>query len=78
MACIESLGGFIIFFLLILLSFSTTDAIILKSLFRYNHISNTTGDYSEQFYIEHKAFKEGESIPLKMLESIKNIWTAML
>ena len=64
--------------MLILLSFATTDAIIIKSLFRYNHIKDATGNYSEEFYKEKGAYKEGESIPYKMLESIKNIWTAML
>ena len=41
------LKGFMIFFVLILASFTTTDAIIQKSLFRYNLINDQTGDYSE-------------------------------
>ena len=77
-ACLKSLIGFIIFFVLILLTFATTDAIIKKSLFRYDLVKNITGDYSEEFYREHDAYIKKEKKLEDLLESIRTILVAMI
>ena len=59
-------------------SFATTDAIIRKSLFRYNILKDKAGPYSEDFYRENGAYVQDENISRGILESIKNIWIAML
>jgi hypothetical protein len=51
-----------IFFVLILASFATTESIIRKSLYRFKKTSNTTGDYSKETYEKSGAFVENEKI----------------
>ena len=60
--------GFFIFFVLILASFITTNAIITKSLFRYQFINDKTGAYTEDFYRNNGAYHENEKI---LKESLK-------
>ena len=59
-----------IFFLLILASFATTESIIRKSLFRYKRTSNTTGAYSRETYEDSGAFIEDEKILEGLVTSI--------
>ena len=61
-----------------LLSFATTDAIIRKSLFRYKILKDKDGDYSEDFYQENGAYVPNEKILEGILNSMKNIWIAMI
>ena len=59
-----------IFFLLILASFATTESIIRKSLFRFKKTSNATGDYSKETYAKSGAFVEDEKIFGGLISSI--------
>ena len=51
-----------IFYLLILISFTTTDAIVKKTLLRYKFIHDKAGAYSEDFYIDNGAYVKDENI----------------
>ena len=67
-----------IFFLLILTSFASTESITRKSLFRYNKTRNANGPYSRETYVDSGAFVEDEKILEGLIASIQNIWKAML
>jgi hypothetical protein len=59
-----------IFFVLILASFATTESILRKSLFRFKKTCNTTGPYSRETYVESGAFIEDEKILEGLVASI--------
>jgi len=61
-----------------LLSFTSTNAIIKNSFFRYNKIGNETGLYSEDFYQNHDALAAKERIFDDTLTNFNFIWKAMI
>jgi hypothetical protein len=66
----KSLVGFMIFFVLILASFATTESIIRKSLFRFKKTSKASGPYSKETYANSGAFVENEKIFGGLISSI--------
>ena len=59
-----------IFFVLILASFATTESILRKSLFRFKKTSNITGDYSKDTYVKSGAYVEDEDLLKGLVASI--------
>ena len=59
-----------IFFVLILASFASTESIIRKSLFRFKKTSNATGPYSRETYENSGAFVANEKILAGLISSI--------